>query len=143
MLEAPRHAPRLAGAHPRWRSTFTSTFHGFRVLSNSDRAPVFLFAFCTCSLPGPQALNQLAEACSFLQMECKVWAGPGRLGRANTCQRIARSEAGRCPGGPKPQRPYRCESRCGPGPGRAGRAPAQAPKKNGCFLGVTCQRPAV
>ena len=44
MLEAPRRAPRLAGAHPRWRSTLASTFHGFRV----HRAPVFLFVFCTC-----------------------------------------------------------------------------------------------
>ena len=27
---------------PRWRSTLASTFYGVRVLSNSDRAPVFL-----------------------------------------------------------------------------------------------------
>ena len=75
MLEAPRRAPRLAGADPRWRSTLTSTFYAFKVLSNSDRAPVFLFVSCTCLdqagkkvwlglargfLPGGlQALNQL------------------------------------------------------------------------------------
>ena len=75
MLEAPRRAPRLAGADPRWRSTLASTFYAFKVLSNSDRAPVFLFVSCTCLdqagkkvwlglargfLPeGLQALNQL------------------------------------------------------------------------------------
>ena len=33
---------------PRWRSTFALAFDGFRVLSNSDRAPVFFFVFRTC-----------------------------------------------------------------------------------------------
>ena len=47
MLKAPRRAPRLAGAHPRWRSTLALTFYEFTALSNSDRAPVFLFALCT------------------------------------------------------------------------------------------------
>ena len=86
MLEAPRGAPRLEGAHPHWRSTLASTFYGFKVLLNSDRVPVFLFGFCTCLdqavarfwmglarsfLPGGlQALNQLDQ--SRLD-EWKVW----------------------------------------------------------------------
>ena len=36
------HTP-ISGGHPSRRSTLASTFYGFRVLSNSDRAPVFLF----------------------------------------------------------------------------------------------------
>ena len=55
MLEAPGCAPRLAGA--RSRSALASTFCGFRVLSNSDRAPVFSFVFFILSRPGG----------------CKVW----------------------------------------------------------------------
>ena len=45
VLEVPRRAPRLAGAHPRWRSTLASTFDGFRVLSNPDPALFLLFAY--------------------------------------------------------------------------------------------------
>ena len=60
MLEASRRAPRLAGAHPGWRSTLASTFYGFRVLSNADIVPVFLFAFCT----------RLDQACARF---CWVW----------------------------------------------------------------------
>ena len=40
MLEAPRRAPGLARAHPRWRSTLASTCYGFKALSNTDRVPV-------------------------------------------------------------------------------------------------------
>ena len=48
MLQAPRRAPRTGCAHPRWGFILASTFSGLRVLSNFDRAPIFLFVFCAC-----------------------------------------------------------------------------------------------
>ena len=41
VLGAPRRAPRLEGG---WRTTLASTFYGFRVLSNPERALVLSFA---------------------------------------------------------------------------------------------------
>ena len=76
MLEAPRRAPRPAGAHPRWRSTLASTFYGLRLLSNSDRAAVFLQFFCTC-------LDQAGARCGWVWLEalcleaCKAFEPPG------------------------------------------------------------------
>ena len=55
---------------------------GFRVFSNSDRAPVSLFAFCTrlfrdWALPGDfQAMNQFVSRLYGCKVCVWVWLGP-------------------------------------------------------------------
>ena len=76
MLETPRSAPRLAGAH----STLASTFHGLRVLSNSD--PVFLFVFCTCLDQAGARFGRVCLEGSCLEA-CKLrtsWTCPDQTG---------------------------------------------------------------
>ena len=51
--------------------------YGFRVLSNSDRVPVFLFVLCT-RLPCPGTCLDQAGA-RFGLGGCKVWAGSGSM----------------------------------------------------------------
>ena len=67
MPEAPRRASRLAGAH----STLASTFHGLRVLSNSD--PVLFFVFApvwTWRVPGLVGSGSRVLAWGKLRTSC-------------------------------------------------------------------------